>query len=117
METNFISRNEMAAIRNAIKFVDDIALKYATGTEEMLFIAEIYREIQMEFEPIDTNYQIFLNKTRDILDNVYNFIKENITGEEFNTYVREFAFNSHITKFINNEATGEYTELINEKSE
>ncbi len=116
VETNFMSKNEIAAIRNAIKFVDDIALKYATGTEEMLFIAEIYREIQSEFEPIDTNYQIFLDKTRNVLKSVYEFLKENIKGEEFNKYVKEFAFNCHITGFIQKEATGEYMELINEQS-
>ncbi len=117
VETNFMSANEIAAVRNAIKFVDDIALKYATGTEEMLYIAEIYREIQMEFEPIETNYQIFLDKTGNILKNVYEFIKENISGEEFEKYVKEFSFNCHITKFIRNESTGEYLELINGKTE
>lgn len=117
VETNFMSHNEIAAIRNAIKFVDDIALKYATGTEEMLFIAEIYREIQMEFEPIDTNYQIFLEKTRNVLKNVYEFVKENISGEEFDRYVKEFSFNCHITDFIRNESTEEYLELINGKIE
>lgn len=112
IEANLVSRNQISAMRNAIKFVDDIALKYARGTDEMLFIAEIYKDIQKEFEPIDSFYEAFLNKTKVMFNNAFYITKAIFADGKYDEYMDEFRKNYHIVNFINNELKDEYGYLI-----
>lgn len=113
IEANFLTNNEISAMRNAIKFVDDIALKYASGASEMLYIAEIYEEIQKEFEPIKNHYQEFFDGTKAVLKNICDFVKKAFKGKEYDAFMHEMLMNKHITEFIRNELADEYGDLLN----
>ncbi len=112
IEANLVSRNQISAMRNAIKFVDEIALKYARGTDEMLFIEEIYKDIQKEFEPIDAFYEAFLNKTKIIFNNAFGITKELFADGMYDAYMHEFVNNYHIVNFIKKEVSQEYGYLV-----
>ena len=105
-EANFLSRNEIAAINNAIKFLEDIALKYASGAEEMLYVTEIYQQIQKEFAPVGTVYEKYREDTINTFENVCCFAQKTFTGEDRERYMKEFCLNYHITNFIENESDG-----------
>lgn len=113
VEANLASRNQIAAMRNAIKFVDEIALKYARGMDEaMLFIEEIYKDIRNEFEPIENNYTNFLNRTKAIFNNVFFITREVFVDDMYSAYIKEFRMNAHIVRFIEKEVFDEYGYLV-----
>ena len=111
IEANLVSRNQISAMRNAIKFVDEIALKYARGTDEMLFIEEIYKDIQKEFEPIDNYYESFLRRTKETFKNAFDVTAEIFKDDIYDAYMKEFINNAHIIRFIDKEVSQEYGHL------
>ena len=98
-ETNFMSDNEMAALRNAIKFVDDIGIKHARGMDEVIYADEIQKNVTKEFENIYPNYERAVVNTRVAINEAYDFARRVMDEDSIALFEREMASNYHITNF------------------
>lgn len=98
-ETNFMSDNEMAAMKNAIKFVDDIGIKHAHGMDEAIYANEIQENVTKEFEHIIPNYEKVLLDTRVAINEAWDFAKRVMDEDAMALFEREMASNYHITNF------------------
>ena len=100
-ETNFLSEIEMAAMKNAIKFVDDIAVKHARGMDEVFYADEMQKNVSKEFENILPNYERVLLDTRVVIREAWDFAKRCLTAEEMELFTKQMAVNYHVKNFGN----------------
>ena len=100
-ETNFLSDIEMAAMKNAIKFVDDIAVKHARGMDEIFYAEEMQENVSKEFEDVLPNYERVLLDTRVVIREAWDFAKRCLTDEAMELFKKEMASNYHVKNFGN----------------
>ena len=98
-ETNFLSEIEMAAMKNAIKFVDDIAVKHARGMDEVLYAEEMQETVSKEFEDVLPNYERVLLDTRVVIKEAWDFAKRCLTEEAMELFKKAMSSNYHISNF------------------
>lgn len=98
-ETNFLTENQMAALKNAIKFVDDIAVKHARGMDEALYADEMQTNVSKEFEHIIPHYEKVLLDTRTAIGEAWDFAKRVYDEEAYAVFEKEMASNYHIRTF------------------
>ena len=98
-EANFMSRIELSAMKNAVKFVDDVALKYARGRDEFMFANEMTEQVNSEFEPILKNYYDILRNTKVDISKINNFANEVFEGEQKAMFDKEIARNENLLRF------------------
>ena len=100
-ETNFLSDIEMAAMKNSIKFVDDIAVKHARGRDEFYYADEMQKNVSKEFEDVLPNYEKVLLDTRVVIKEAWDFAKRCLTAEEMELFTKQMSINYHVKNFGN----------------
>lgn len=98
-EANFLSKIELSAIKNAVKFVDDVALKYARGRDEYMYSDEMTTQVNSEFEPVLKNYYDILRATKVSISKINNMANTVFTGEQKAMFDKEIARNENVIRF------------------
>ena len=98
-ETNFLSANEMAGLKNAIKYVDDIAVKHARGMDEVLYADEMQTNVSKEFEHIIPDYEKCLLDTQTAIKEAKDFAQRVYDKEAMELFEKSIEDNYHIRGF------------------
>ena len=98
-EANFLSKIELTAIKNAVKFVDDVALKYARGRDEYMYSDQMTTQVNSEFEPVLKNYYDFLRNTKVTISKINNLANILFTGAQRVMFDKEIARNENVLRF------------------
>lgn len=98
-EANLLSKIELSALKNAVKFVDDVALKYARGRDEFLYADEMTSQVNSEFEPILKNYYDFLRNTKVAISRIFSFAGMALEGEHKAVFDKEISRNPNWVRF------------------
>lgn len=98
-ESNFMSKIELSALKNAVKFVDDVALKYARGRDEFMFANEMTEQVNSEFDPVLKKYYDILRNTKVTISKINNFANEVFENEEKTMFENEITRNENLLRF------------------
>ena len=106
---SLITGNKLKAMRDAIKYISDVGLKYNTDSPKHV-LDEAYAGIKADFDNVSAARNQFLDNTSIMLQNAFNFILRTFgEGQELVMFVTELSINSHAIDFINQEGSNEYT--------
>ena len=107
---NAISGNALTAMQGAIRYVDETALKYGSGSERNPVTEEAFAGIKRDFERVKNEREEVLKNASQYLSNAFDFILRTFGEEqELIMFVTELSINYYAVSFINDEGCDMYT--------
>lgn len=110
---NAISGNALTAIRGAIRYVDEVALKFGSGSEYNPVTEDAFAGIKKDFERVKNEREEVLDNAAEYLENAFDFILKAFGEEqELIMFVTELSINYYAVRFINDEGCDRYTYYV-----
>lgn len=110
LASNLVAGNELHAIRGAIKYVNEAALKYGVGTENNPATDEAFAGIRKDFADVSAHREEVLDDAASKLDNAFDFIIKTFgESQELVMFVTELSLSCYAVGFINEEGCPKYT--------
>ena len=109
LSSSLIAGNDLKAVKGAIKYIDDAAIKYGTG-ERIPDVSEAFAEIREAFNQVRAEREQVLDRTAMMLGNAFDFIIRTFgENQELVMFVTELSINCYAVEFINEEGSDKYT--------
>ena len=113
LASGLVAENDLHAIRGAIKYVTDVALKYGVGTEYTGANEEAFSGIKKDFQGVQAHRDEILDKAAAQLENAFDFVMKAFgEGQELVMFVTELSLSYYAVMFINQEGCERYTYYV-----
>lgn len=110
LASNLVAGNDLHAIRGAIKYINDVTLKYGFGEEHTEATDEAFADIKKDFAMVQAKRDEILDRAGLELENAFAFVLKAFGEEqELVMFVTELSLSYYAVMFINDEGCDRYT--------
>ncbi len=110
LSSGLIAGNDLHALRGAIKYINEAALKYGVGTENNPATEEAFAGIKKDFTAVSAHREEVLDAAGARLENAFDFVLKAFGEEqELVMFVTELSLSYYAVMFINEQGCSRYT--------